>query len=263
LANLCVKAWNDFLLDEWCAAEPEMFVPMVICQLWDPELAEAEIRRCVDKGAKALCFVENPTPLGLPSFHTDHWDPIFGICQEADIPICMHIGSSGEPAGTHDTETPSIVRFASLSFGSAAISSINMMLSPIPRRFPKIKIVWSEGGIGWVPSAMERADRQYERHLWSHAAFDVEILPSEICRRNMWFCMVEEPIGLKYRHDFRVDHILWESDFPHADTPFPDTQRSATEVFAGIPDDEVEAISYRNAEDLFRFSLSVPPEYVN
>ena len=112
LAHHCVRAWNDFLIDEWCAADPDMFVPMVIVQLWDPKLAAEEIRRCVDKGAKALCFVENTTPLGLPSLHDpSHWDPVFGLCEEADLPVCMHIGSSGTTS-VPDPATPMIVTFA-------------------------------------------------------------------------------------------------------------------------------------------------------
>jgi predicted TIM-barrel fold metal-dependent hydrolase len=256
LADHCVRAWNDFVLDEWCAADPDMFVPMVICQLWDPKLAHEEIKRCLDKGAKALCFVENPQPLGLPSLHdpNGHWDPVFGLAEEADLPVCMHIGSSGS-SSLPDPATPMIVTFASITFSCAAQSTINMMMSPIPRRFPNIKLVWSEGGIGWVPSAMERADRQYERHLWSHDRNDV--MPSEVCLRNMWFCMIEEPIGLKYRHDFRVDHILWESDYPHADTPFPTTQENAAVVFRDVPADEVEMITHSNAEELFHHKLVV------
>src|SRR5207302_2922510 len=127
----------------------------------DPKGAEAEIRRCVDKGAKALCFVENPSPLGLPGFHTDHWDPVFGTCQEADIPVCMHIGSSGS-SGLDEGTIPIVEIAAALSH--AARYSINMMCSPIPRKFRDIKLVWSEGGIGWIPAAIERADRQWERH---------------------------------------------------------------------------------------------------
>ena len=255
LAHHCVRAWNDFLIDEWCAADPDMFVPMVIVQLWDPKLAAEEIRRCLDKGAKALCFVENTTPLGLPSLHDpSHWDPVFGLCEEADLPVCMHIGSSGTTS-VPDPATPMIVTFASVTFACAALASINMMMSPVPRRFPGIKLVWSEGGIGWVPAAMERADRQYQRHLWSHDSDD--LMPSEVCRRNMWFCMIEEPVGIKYRHDFEVDHILWESDYPHADTPFPNTQESAREVFEGMPQDEIDMITHRNAEALFHHPLVV------
>lgn len=261
LADVCVRAWNDFVMDEWCAADPDMFVPMVICQLWDPQLARAEIERCIAKGAKALCFVENPQPLGLPSFHhPDHWDPVFSLVEEAELPVCMHIGSAGT-SSVPDPNTPMIVTFASLSFSCAALSAINMMMSPIPRRYPDIKLVWSEGGIGWVPSAMERADRQYERHLWAHDADD--LMPSEVCLRNMWFCMIEEPVGLRYRHDFRVDHILWESDYPHADTPYPNTQTNAATVFRDVPDDEVAMITHRNAEALFRHPLVVAPEYLS
>jgi predicted TIM-barrel fold metal-dependent hydrolase len=82
------------------------------------------------------------------------------------------------------------------------------------------------------------------------------VLPSEVAKRNMWFCMIEEPLGIKYRHDFRVDHILWESDYPHADTPFPNTQSSVKVQFEGVPEAEIEQMTHENAEALFKFPLS-------
>ena len=95
LADLCVKAYNDWLIDEWCASVPGMYVPMIIGQLWDPVAMAAEIRRCAARGARAVTFPENPVPLGLPSFLTDHWDPVWDACVETDTVICMHIGTSG------------------------------------------------------------------------------------------------------------------------------------------------------------------------
>ena len=74
----------------------------------------------------------------------------------------------------------------------------------------------------------------------------------------MWFCMIEEPVGIKYRYDFGVDRILWESDYPHADTPWPKSQAAAKEVFDGVPDDEVEMITHTNAEALFNWKFVVP-----
>src|SRR5690606_27142737 len=76
LALLCVKAWNDHMLDEWCAAAPDRLIPIVILPLWSVDESVAEIERTAAKGAKAISFPENPVPLGLPSFHTDHWDPV-------------------------------------------------------------------------------------------------------------------------------------------------------------------------------------------
>ncbi|MEY2569813.1 MAG: hypothetical protein QOE63_163, partial [Acidimicrobiaceae bacterium] len=76
LARLCVAAYNDFMIDEWCGSAPDRLIPLILVPFWDPVLAAAEIERCAAKGAKAVSFPENPAPLGLPSFHTDHWDPI-------------------------------------------------------------------------------------------------------------------------------------------------------------------------------------------
>ena len=65
LAKVCVEAWNDFVLDEWCGAAPELFVPMTIVPLWDVGLAVAEMERTLAKGSKSLCFVEDPAALGV------------------------------------------------------------------------------------------------------------------------------------------------------------------------------------------------------
>jgi predicted TIM-barrel fold metal-dependent hydrolase len=253
LAVTCVRAWNDFVLDEWCAAKPDLFVPMTIAPVWDVELAVVETERTLELGTKALAWVEDTANLGLPGYHSDYWDPLFALCEEAGLPVCMHI-SGAAPVVTLEGLVP-MVEIAA-AFTHAARSSVNMMVSPIPRKFPGIKLVWSEGGIGWITAAIERADRQWDRHkYWTHIP-DADVLPSDVAKRNMWFCMIEEPLGLQYRHDFTVDRILWESDYPHADTPFPHTQAACKALFADVPDDEVAAITHRNAEALFDFPLS-------
>ena len=254
LALTCVQAWNDYVLDEWCAAQPDLFVPMTIAPVWDVELAVAETERALAKGTKALCWLEDPANLGLPGYHSDYWFPLFALCEQAGLPVCMHIGGANNQANVARDSVP-MVEIAA-AFAMAARSAVNMMVSPIPRRFPNVKLVWSEGGIGWITAAIERADRQWERHKrWSKLDQD-DVLPSEVARRNMWFCMIEEPVGLKYRHDFELDRIVWESDYPHADTPFPNTQAVCKELFTGVPPDEVDAITHRNAEALFDFEIS-------
>lgn len=255
LADLCVKAWNDFVLEEWCPGGPEgFFVPMVICQVWDPKLAAAEIERCVAKGAKSLCFTENPTQEGLPSFHDKegHWDPIWRACVEADIPISLHIGSSGfMPVIDPSAPFTGIIASAEVA---CQLSLVNLATSPVPVNFPDIKFVWSEGGIGWVPALLHRADRQLDRHSgWAGTA---EIKPSEVFARNMWCCMVEEPRALKHYDEIGADKIVCETDYPHADTTYPHTQKSFAEIFDGVPDDVVEQISHGNAERVFNWKMA-------
>jgi predicted TIM-barrel fold metal-dependent hydrolase len=253
LALACVRAWNDYMLEEWCAAEPALFVPMHILPVWDIDLCVRENERMVAKGSKAICFIEDPQMVGLPNYHGGYWEPLFASAQEAGTPVCMHIGSGGAVVSLEGLNPMTEIAAA---FTGAARSSVNMMVSPIPRKYPDVKLVWSEGGIGWIPAAIERADRQWERHSYWSRLPQADVLPSEVARRNMWFCMIEEPVGIKYRHDFKVENILWESDYPHADTPFPKTQAAAKAVFEGIPQDEVDLITHKNAEKLFGFQLS-------
>jgi len=164
----------------------------------------------------------------------------------------MHIGSSGYMP-LIDPEAP-FTTTISAATASGQLALTNMLLSPIPQRFPDIKLVWSEAGIGWIPAILERADRQVERHAgW---AGRLEEKPSDIYRRNMWVCMIEEPIGLSLYDLIGVDRILAETDYPHADTPYPHTQKAYAEVFAGIPADVVEAVSHGNAEALFDWEMA-------
>jgi predicted TIM-barrel fold metal-dependent hydrolase len=259
LASLCVTAYNDFVLEDWCPAGPRgLYVPTVICQLWDPALAAGEIRRCAALGARALAFPENTVPLGLPSYFTDHWDPVWRACEETGVALCLHIGTSGKvPQPT--PEAPLVLTFSLLQVGSIE-ASVNLMMSPVCRKFPGLKFVFSEGGIGWLPNAIERADRMYLRHrAWSGTD---DILPSDIYKQNMYLCMIEEPVCLKYVDDIGADHIVWECDYPHADTVWPDTQDITGGVFqqAGISAEAVEKISYRNAERIFNWTIADAPD---
>lgn len=253
-ALLTVRAWNDYMLDEWVGSAPDMFVPMHVLPIWDVGLCVAEHERMMARGSKAICFVEDPQLTGLPSYHDGYWEPLFASANETGAPICMHTGSGGKGnslVGVHP------ITEISAAFTRSARAAVNMMVSTLPRKFPDIKLVWSEGGIGWIPAALERADDQWRKHAyWSHHA-DSPILPSEIARRNMWFCMIEEPRGLEWTlKEFHAENVLFESDYPHADTTFPRTQAAAKTVFEGVDDEIVQMITHGNAEKLFNFPLS-------
>ena len=256
LAGACVEAYNNFILDEWCQAGPKgMHVPMIIGKTWDPEATAKEIQRCVKKGARAIAWMENPYGYNLPTYWTDHWDPVWRAAQEADIPVCMHIGT-GNGANMPSPGAPDTLYIA-LSYINAMSASVNLAMSPVCRKFDKLKLVFSEGGIGWLPAAMERADFQWVKHgAWTKLT---GTLPSEIIRRNMYFCMIQEPWGFRtpsVREAIGEDHIFWECDFPHADTPWPNTQVAAKEMFDGVDSVAVEKATYKNAEKIFNWKIA-------
>lgn len=102
LALLCVRAWNDYVLDEWCAPYPGRFIPMIILPHWDIRQSIDELKRVEDRNIRAISFPENPAKLGHPSFHSDHWDPLFAELTDRDIVACLHFGTWGQVTLTAD-----------------------------------------------------------------------------------------------------------------------------------------------------------------
>jgi predicted TIM-barrel fold metal-dependent hydrolase len=254
LALLCVQAYNDFIVDEWCAAAPDRLIPLVILPLWDPERCAAEIDRCAGKGAKAVSFPENPSALGLPSFHTDRWDPVFATAQDAGLPLCMHFGTSGRAPET-SPDAPFAVSIALFGCNSM-YTTADLLMSRIFHKFEHLKVALSEGGIGWVPYMLERIDYTWERHRY-YTGIDIETRPSDLFRRNMWGCFIDDEAGLKNRHDIGVDRITWECDYPHSDSNWPKSRARAAEVLADIPDEEVHRMVELNARELLNFTADL------
>ncbi|MCU1693771.1 MAG: amidohydrolase, partial [Frankiales bacterium] len=95
LALLCIQAWNDWHIDEWCGSHPDRLIPLGILPVWDVELAAKEAQRIAAKGCRTVSFPDNPIPLGLPGFQGDHWSPLWNVLEETDMPVSLHFGSGG------------------------------------------------------------------------------------------------------------------------------------------------------------------------
>ncbi len=249
LALLCVRAWNDFVLDEWRATDPTRLIPLSILPLWDPQLCADEIRRTAARGSRAVTFSENPAALGLPSFWSDEWAPFFRALEETDTPMCLHIGSSSRPiVPHHDATIPVVISLLGL-LSMAALS--DLVLSPIFNRHPRLKVVLAEGGIGWVPYMVERLDQVWhkQRH---HSKVNIEKMPSECFRDHIWTCFIRDEAGLEARHRIGVDKIMFEADYPHSDTMWPNSRKVLAEQLLDVPEDEARKIAGLNAAALFK-----------
>ena len=249
LALLCVKAYNDWIIDEWCAGDGRgRLIPLTLIPLWDAQLAADEIRRCADKGSFAVAFTENPTPLGLPSVHDKDrfWDPFFAACEETGTVICMHIGSSSKMPSTSADAPPAVG--STLTFANSAYSLVDWLMSGVFTRFPKLTIAYSEGQIGWLPYVLERADIVWEENRgWGGIADTVLEPPSELFRKHVYGCFFNDAHGLRSLEEIGVDNVTYESDYPHSDSTWPDTRALAEEHMKQLSADVIEKIVRGNA----------------
>ena len=167
-------------------------------QLWDAELAAAEVRRNAARGCHAVSFTEIPPFLGLPSVHDKdgYWDPFFAACEETETVVCMHIGSSSKMPST-SADAPAAVG-STLTYMNAAMSLTDWLMSGVFERFPTSTIAYSEGQIGWIPYVLERADKVWEDNRgWGGVADKVKRPPSEYYYEHIYGCFFDDPHGLK------------------------------------------------------------------
>lgn len=255
LALLCVRAYNDWMVEEWCGgAGAGRLIPLIIVPLWDAQLAADEVYRNAARGVRAVCFSEIPPFLDLPSIHSGEWEPFFQACADTNTVINMHIGSSSRMPAT-SPDAPAGVQ-ATLSFNNAMGSLADWLYSGILVRHPTLKLAYSEGQMGWIPYALERADSVWrEFRGW---AFDKEAVPeppSFYFRRQVYACFFRDNFGLKNLHDVGVDNVTFETDYPHSDSTWPDTKDIFTDMVRNLPDEDVYKIARGNAITMLGLDL--------
>ena len=254
LALQCVQAYNDWMIDEWCAGEgAAVLIPLTLIPLWDPELAASEVRRCADKGSFAVAFSENPVPLGLPSIHGPHWDPFLQACEETQTVINMHIGSSSQMAVTAP-DAPLEAGMA-LTAENSVHAFVDWLTSGVFARRPGLKIALSEGQIGWMPFMMERLDSVWERsHFYGNRLRSaLPEPPSSYIAGHVYGCVFDDVHGLKCRQTIGMNQIMFETDYPHSDSTFPHSREVAekTAQMAGLNEQEAYQLLRGNAIECF------------
>ena len=251
LALVAVQAYNDWHIDEWAGSHPDRLIPISLMPLWDPQLMADEIRRVAAKGCHAVTFSENPAKLGLPSYHTEHWDPFLKACADENVNICLHIGSSSSMPLTTPDAPPEVV--ISLTPTNSMLAIADVVFSGIFKRFPTLQIAMSEGGTGWIPYLLERMDYTYQHHhSWTGTDLGGR-LPSQIFHDHFWTCFIDDAVGLEMRHHTGVDKMMYELDFPHSDSTWPTAPEQLWKGIGHLPEDEINKITHENAMRCYNF----------
>jgi predicted TIM-barrel fold metal-dependent hydrolase len=252
LALECIKAYNDYVIEEWCAGSAGRLVPMGIVPLWDVSLAVLEAERLAKLGFHSISFSEAPHRLELPSVSSGKWDPLFAVCEQSSMVLSLHIGTA--PMNLAAKDAPVAVPHAG---GSLYImhSLLEYLFSGVFIRYPKLRVCFAESQLGLVPYVLDRAD-----FIWNEitidgtATVDRKALPeppSSYFKRNCWVAFFRDPVGLAFADKIGVDRILFETDYPHLDTEWPNCQGAAEEMTKELAAGDAQKILADNTKNLF------------
>jgi predicted TIM-barrel fold metal-dependent hydrolase len=257
LKLLCVQAYNDFLRD-WASIDDRRFVTIMATPFWDIDEAVAEVERCVDTGHRGILFTGEPQRFDLPYLGESHWDPLWSVAQEAGLAIHFHIGG-GDPTTSF---TPKRIRAhgtaatyaytATELFLKNGLQTADLLTSGVLPRFPDLKFVSVESGIGWVPFVLEAADYAYLEGRPDRTS-EWELMPSEYFARQVYACYWFETVAPKRLLDeIPVDRILFETDYPHPTCLFGDVREQIDRSLADATEEQRHKILWENAAQLYR-----------
>ncbi len=257
LALLCVRAYNDWMVEEWCGSSNGRLVPLCIVPLWDASLAAAEVERNAARGARAVCFSEIPAYLGLPSIHSGEWDPFFAACEATGTVLCLHIGSGTKMPQT-SADAPLGVTIT-IGFGNCMNSLADWLFSGKLAQFPGLRLLYAESQIGWIPYLLERADDVWKQHrAWVATGGEIDEPPSTYYYRQVYGCFFRDYHGMASLDACGVDNVMFEVDYPHSDSTWPDSRAVAAETMAGLSPDVVHKLVRGNAIRVFGLDLPEP-----
>ena len=167
--------------------------------------------------------------------------------------MCLHAGS----CGTLPTSSEGAAREATAAlFGLSAVTpAVDWLFSLVPVRFPRLKIVLAESGIGWVAALLDRLDHVARYHECYDEWRGTDLSPSEVLLRNFWFCTLDNPSSFCQTDRIGIENILWEVDYPHADTSWPDTQEAVRRQLTGLSRSHQNRVTWKNAAELFDFPV--------
>jgi predicted TIM-barrel fold metal-dependent hydrolase len=256
LGFACIQAYNDFIVEEWSAGSGGRLVPMGLVPLWDADLAAGEVQRLADRGVTTISFSEAPHLLGLPSIFSGFWEPLLRACNETRMVMSLHVGTGGFPAIAKDSPAAIYHNAAALASGNALL---DWLFSGAFSRYPDLKICMAESQIGWIPYVLHRADWVYEE-MAGEGFTDIDksatpYPPSYYFKHHVFVAFFRDPVGLGLLDQIGVDNVMFETDYPHQDTMWPECHSSAAEMVAGLEPGVASKILAENASRLFRIEL--------
>jgi predicted TIM-barrel fold metal-dependent hydrolase len=261
LVDACLRAYNDFLVD-FASADPDRLLPVMSTPFWDIDFAVAEIERNAAKGHRAINFCNQPDTHGEPPLASTHWDPIWAAAQDAGLPISFHIGGGDIGALMQD---PAGMGFQA-NFGkvSSLIMVDNMrcvadlIFGGICHRFPDVKFVSVESGVGWIPGVLETFDWQWKGGGIADEHPEYDLLPSEYFRRQIYGCFWFERDSATSTIERYPDNILYETDYPHPTCQHPgprspgqDPRDYIASALGALPESTLRKVLFDNAAALY------------
>jgi predicted TIM-barrel fold metal-dependent hydrolase len=255
------KVVNDWAAEAW---KPYLHrvAPGIVLPYRDIAASVKELERCAAMGMRPALL---PDAIGDHPYHLPEWEPLWEAANALKVPISMHVGGTRLPSAAYGAFKP----YPGLGFVGWYNQSVGMgetlgwlTFTGVFERYPDLHVIMTEGYAGWLAFAIQFFD-----HHWNDSRFGavqkengdwapkLEAPPSFYLKRQAHATFMWDPMAIENRHLTGTDCLLWGNDYPHREGSFPYSQDWIDKQFAGVPDEDIHAITRGNAAKLFGLEI--------
>ena len=249
----CATAYNDAAAEMQKASGGRLY-PQAMLPFWDVPAAIRELERAQDElSLTGVVLTDSTDDWGLPSLGDPHWDPLWDALQSRGVPVNFHIGGGGGPMKLWGTYPPARA-FAALSTMAQMgnlVCITNLIYSGVLDRFPSLKFVSVESGIGWLPFLIESLEYQYDEN----GVDDLKLRPMDYFRRQIYGSYWFEKNPGPAIEALGEDNLMFETDFPHATCLYPGVQDTMRQSLEGLDERVQRKLLYETAARVYQIDV--------
>jgi predicted TIM-barrel fold metal-dependent hydrolase len=231
-ASEMYQIYNSWLAD-FCKYAPDRLIGLASLTAFNPDAAVAEVRRAAKLGLKGVEFA---TSLDMTPLYEPVWDPLWQAVNEVALPVHFHTTGGDKKRPTDHLPFRAQRAAAACSITGFQLSTAQFLMAVIYggvlERYPKIRIVLGESGIGWIPYILDRMDYEYADQF--HHDLGLSMRPSDYWRRQCRATFQVDEVGVQLLQAMGEDTVMWGSDFPHPDGVWPDSQEYISKQFGHL-----------------------------
>ena len=248
-----IRIYNEWLAG-FCGVHPDRYAGLASVPNHDIDAAVEEVGRVVKRGG--VRGLEVATQVDMRPLWDPHWDPFWQAASEANLPVHFHTIGGPPPKLREFEQVVQRAAFAVYITGfqlNTASFLTSLIFGGVLERFPNLKVVIGESGIGWIPYVLERMDLEWEDQFQD---LTLSMKPSDYWRRQCKATYQSDRAGIKLIDELGPDTVMWGSDFPHPDGIWPDSREYLQRELGHLPDPVRFKIVCENAANLYGFPLA-------
>lgn len=258
IAESIISIYNDACAERQVQSGQRL-VQMALLPVWDEKALLKEAIRCVETlGLKGFVLPDKPENYGIPGFLTSHWAGFFELCSARNIPINFHFAAAFDGFSLAWDDFPFERRMAIGSclfyLGNAATLS-NFLMSGLFDKYPGLRMVSVESGLGWIPFILDALEFQMDE-MMPNEKKKLQRRPKEYFRDHFWACYWFESLPPSTVEAIGVNNILFETDYPHPTTLYPHINERIEASLGGYDRAVQRRILQDNATELYQLTLT-------